>query len=155
MCGCDGQTYASVCTAAAAGSGVLHHGPCAGAGRSCVVNGVTYPDGSSNIPAGDGCNINLDSVALTATGAGYPSESTTTPPPAAAPGQLGGWTRGLDAYTNQAGADVNSVKLHPGILNRRGWSLVDDTSTALRTADGWAKPRPAHDGAYEDGDIDG
>src|SRR5205085_7774778 len=101
--------------------------------------------------AGDGCNVNLDSVALTATGAGYPSESTTTPPPAAEPGQLGGWTRGLDAYTNQAGADVNSVKLHPGILNRRGWSLLDDTYTALRTADGWATPRPEHQGAYQDG----
>jgi hypothetical protein len=57
VCGCDGQTYASSCSAAQAGSGILHAGPCAGAGRSCVVGGVTYPDGSGNIPAADGCNI--------------------------------------------------------------------------------------------------
>jgi hypothetical protein len=57
VCGCDGQTYANSCVASRAGSGVLHAGPCTGVGRSCVVNGVTYPDGSSNIPAGDGCNV--------------------------------------------------------------------------------------------------
>ncbi len=57
VCGCDGQTYASACTAAQAGNGVLHAGPCSGSGRSCVVGGVTYPDGASTIPAGDGCNI--------------------------------------------------------------------------------------------------
>jgi hypothetical protein len=104
---------------------------------------------------GDGCNVNLDSVALTAPGATYPTTSTTTPPPADEPGQLGGWTRGLDAYTNQAGANVNDVQLHPGILNRQGWSLLDDTYTALRTADGWAEPRPDHEGAYQDGYLFG
>jgi len=57
VCACDGQTYASSCMAAQAGSGVLHAGPCSGSGRSCVVGGVTYPDGAGNIPAGDGCNI--------------------------------------------------------------------------------------------------
>lgn len=57
ICGCDGQTYGSSCMAAQAGSGVLHAGPCTGSGRSCVVGGVTYPDGSGNIPASDGCNI--------------------------------------------------------------------------------------------------
>jgi hypothetical protein len=57
VCACDGQTYGSSCMAAQAGSGVLHAGPCTGSGRSCVVGGVTYPDGSGNIPASDGCNI--------------------------------------------------------------------------------------------------
>src|SRR5204862_6272019 len=98
--------------------------------------------------AGDGCNVNLASVALTAPNDSYPTRSTTTPPPADEPGQLGGWTRGLDAYTNQAGANVNDVALHPGILNRQGWSLLDDTYTALRTADG-VKPRPDREGAYQ------
>jgi len=101
--------------------------------------------------SGDGCNVNLDSVAVTSAGAGYPTTSTTTPPPADQPGQLGGWTRGLDAYTNQAGTDVSAYQLHPGILNRQGWSLLDDTYTAQRTANGWATPRPQHDGAYQDG----
>jgi hypothetical protein len=100
--------------------------------------------------SGDGCNVNLDSVAVTEPGAGYPA----APPPAPAgePGQLGGWTRGLDAYPNQAGNDVNQIKLHPGILNRRGWSLLDDTYTALHTGDGWAQPRPDRRGtSYLDG----
>src|SRR6266498_1942 len=110
---------------------------------------------STMCAADDGCNVNLDSVALTTPGAGYPTRSTTTPPPADEPGQLGGWTRGLDAYTNQAGADVNAVQLHPGILNRRGWSLLDDTYTALRTDDGWARPRPDRQGAYQDGYLFG
>jgi hypothetical protein len=57
VCACDGQTYASACMASQAGSGILHAGPCSGSGRSCVVGGVTYPDGSGNIPASDGCNI--------------------------------------------------------------------------------------------------
>jgi hypothetical protein len=101
--------------------------------------------------SGDGCNVNLDSAAVTAAGAGYPTTSTTSPPPANEPGQLGGWTRGLDAYTNQAGTDISAYQLHPGILNRRGWSLLDDTDTALRTGDGWAQPRPRQPGAYQDG----
>jgi hypothetical protein len=101
--------------------------------------------------AGDGCNVNLDSVAVTVTGADYPTTSTTRVPPTDVPGQLGGWTRGLDAYTNQGGTDINAHGLHPGLLNRQGWSLLDDTYTALRTPNGWATPRPVHTGAYQDG----
>ncbi len=100
--------------------------------------------------AGDGCNVNLDSVAVTQPGGSYPAAA--PPAPVSEPGQLGGWTRGLDSYTNQAGTNVDQVQLHPGILNRRGWSLLDDTYTALRTGDGWAAPRPDHHGApYQDG----
>jgi hypothetical protein len=99
---------------------------------------------------GDGCNVNLDSVAVTPPGGSYPAAA--PPPPVSEPGQLGGWTRGLDSYTNQAGTDIGQVQLHPGILNQRGWSLLDDTYTALRTSDGWATPRPDHHGApYQDG----
>jgi Glycosyl hydrolases family 31/Domain of unknown function (DUF5110)/NPCBM-associated, NEW3 domain of alpha-galactosidase/Carbohydrate binding module (family 6)/IPT/TIG domain len=103
--------------------------------------------------AGDGCNVNLDSVAVTPPGAGYPAAG--PPTPVTEEGQLGGWTRGLDAYTNQAGADIGQVQLHPGVLNQRGWSLLDDTYTALRTGDGWPVPRPSHDGAYQDGYLFG
>src|SRR3954452_8611960 len=103
--------------------------------------------------AGDGCNVNLDSVAITQPGAAYPAAG--PPAPVSEDGQLGGWTRGLDAYTNQAGGDIGDVQLHPGILNRRGWSLLDDTYTALRTGSGWPQPRPAHDGPYQDGYLFG
>ena len=43
-----------------------------------------------------------------------------------AEGQAGGWTRGLDVYPDQAGPDVSDVALHPGVLNRQGWWLLDD-----------------------------
>jgi hypothetical protein len=62
---------------------------------------------------------------------------------------LGGWYRGLDYYAGQAGP-VDQLKLHPGMLNRGGWYLLDDTKTAVQTG-GWVAPRPAHDGAYQDG----
>ena len=110
---------------------------------------------STTCAAGDGCNVNLDSVATTANRASYPTTTGTTPPPVDQPGQLGGWTRGLDAYTNQAGTDVGAYQLHPGILNRQGWSLLDDTYTALRTSAGWATPRPTHSGPYQDGYLFG
>jgi hypothetical protein len=110
---------------------------------------------STACAAGDGCNVNLDSVAVTAASADYPTSTGTTGPPVDQPGQLGGWTRGLDAYTNQAGTDVGAYQLHPGILNRQGWSLLDDTYTALRTSDGWATPRPTHAGPYQDGYLFG
>ena len=120
---------------------------------------VRLPAGTDTITTtcaeDDGCNVNLDSVAITQAGAAYPAVSTTSPPPVDEPGQLGGWTRGLDAYTNQAGTDVGAYQLHPGLLNRRGWTLLDDTYTAVRTPDGWAEPRPAHGGPYQDGYVFG
>ena len=57
VCGCDGQSYANSCEASRAGSGVMSSGACSGSAHSCVVGGVTYPDGTGNIPADDGCNI--------------------------------------------------------------------------------------------------
>ncbi|HEV3355945.1 MAG TPA: TIM-barrel domain-containing protein [Pseudonocardiaceae bacterium] len=100
--------------------------------------------------SGDGCNSNLDSVAVTTPNAAYPTAS--APPPVTQPGQLGGWTRGLDSYTNQAGTNVGDIQLHPGLLNQQGWSLLDDTYTALRNGTSWPTPRPDHHGAaYQDG----
>jgi hypothetical protein len=119
------------------------------ASRTVQLNAGTNTLGTE-CAAGDGCNVNTDSVAVTQPGGPYPTAA--PPPPVTEPGQLGGWTRGLDSYTNQAGTNIDQVQLHPGILNRRGWSLLDDTYTALRTSDGWATPRPDHNGApYQDG----
>ncbi|GIE91312.1 TIM-barrel domain-containing protein [Actinoplanes regularis] len=67
---------------------------------------------------------------------------------------LGGWYRGLDYYAGQAGP-VDQLTLHPGMLNRGGWYLLDDTGTALRTAAGWVAARPARTGAYQDGYLFG
>lgn len=67
---------------------------------------------------------------------------------------LGGWYRGLDYYTGQAGP-VDQIELHPGMLNRSGWYLLDDSTTAVRTSDDWVAARPDHAGAYQDGYLFG
>jgi hypothetical protein len=67
---------------------------------------------------------------------------------------LGGWYRGLDYYTGQAGP-VDQLTLHPGMLNRGGWYLLDDTATAVRTSGDWVAARPARTGAYQDGYLFG
>lgn len=46
--------------------------------------------------------------------------------PGVAQQALGGWTRALDLQTGP-------VPLHPGILAREGWHVVDDTTTAVLT----------------------
>ncbi|GAA3568312.1 hypothetical protein GCM10022197_25620 [Microlunatus spumicola] len=97
------------------------------------------------------CRVDLDAVAVTPVGARYPTEVTTQPPATDEPGQLGGWTRGLDAYPDQAGTDVSAVDLHPGVLNRQGWWLLDDSWAAVRTADGWITGRRTDDPTYADG----
>jgi hypothetical protein len=55
VCGCDGTTYSSPCDAARAGTGYLHQGTCED-GPGCRVGNVVYPEGSTNVPAADGCN---------------------------------------------------------------------------------------------------
>jgi hypothetical protein len=66
---------------------------------------------------------------------------------------LGGWYRGLDYYAGQAGP-VDQLTLHPGMLDRGGWYLLDDTATAVRAGDQLAA-RPARTGAYQDGYLFG
>lgn len=65
-------------------------------------------------PDADSCQLNVDTVALTA------SDS----PILAAHAALGGYRRDLDTANG-------SVKTNPGLLYQDGWSLVDDTASAL------------------------
>ncbi|MEU4245003.1 TIM-barrel domain-containing protein [Actinoplanes sp. NPDC026619] len=67
---------------------------------------------------------------------------------------LGGWYRGLDFYGGQAGP-ADQIALHPGMLNRSGWYLLDDTATAVRTGDDWVAARPARSDPYQDGYLFG
>ncbi|GAA2037381.1 glycoside hydrolase family 31 protein [Catenulispora yoronensis] len=98
----------------------------------------------------DSGHVNIDSFALTAAGASYPSPTQaageSTPYGSGPSDVLGGWYRGLD---NPAALPV---PLHPGILDKSGWYLLDDTQTALLNADGTITQRPGHAGqAYQDG----
>jgi alpha-glucosidase (family GH31 glycosyl hydrolase) len=103
--------------------------------------------------AGDSGNVNVDSFGVTATSAPYPGASTALLSTAYGAGPtdtLGGWVSSLD---NQ---DPTSVPLHPGILNRDGWYLLDDSRTALLNSDGTVKDRPGHGGQpYQDGYLFG
>ena len=58
---------------------------------------------------------------------------------------LGGWMRGLDLIASRQ-------ELRPGLLSRQGWTLLDDTHTALLVDDppGFTE-RPERTGAYQDG----
>lgn len=86
--------------------------------------------------AGDGCHVNLDSLSLTAIGAGLPGPTAST--------NLGGWRRGLDQVNG-------SVGLQNGLLDRAGWYLLNDSKTALWTPGVWPQPRSTHGGTYQDG----
>ncbi|MFC4031831.1 TIM-barrel domain-containing protein [Streptomyces polygonati] len=92
--------------------------------------------------AGDNGRVNIDSFALLQPGAAYPG-------PGTAPGgnsQLGGWYRGLD---NPA---TLPVALHPGVLSRAGWYLLDDSRTPVQNPDGTIGQRPTTAGQpYQDG----
>jgi hypothetical protein len=86
-----------------------------------------------------------------------------SPPPApASTGPLGGWLRGFDTDTyndaptcgpGQSGATCQAG-IQPlntdGLLDTAGWRLLDDTQSALWTANGWIEPRPSS-GDVEDG----
>lgn len=117
----------------------------------------TLPAGTSTVglvqTATDSGKVNIDSVAVTPTGTtAYPPAQTTLRTTAYGAGPtntLGGWTRTLDNPTLPA-------VLHPGILDRDGWYLLDDTRTALLVQDPGlghtAVDRPSHGGQpYQDG----
>jgi len=103
---------------------------------------------------GNSCNVQLDSLSVGPLG---------TPVSALVRGDaLGGWVRGFDTFTYEPaqpcspgtnGATCNNTfePLHSdGLLDRAGWRLLDDSRSALWTAQGWVKPR-APGGDVEDG----
>ena len=97
----------------------------------------------------DSGNVNLDSFAVTPSAAPYPSASSAllrTAYGAGPANTLGGWVRSLDNLP------PSSVQEHPGILDRDGWYLLDDSRTALLNSNGTVTDRPAHGGQpYQDG----
>jgi len=101
--------------------------------------------------ASDSGNVNLDSLAVTASGASYPapgasSSLLTTAYGAGPTDTLGGWSSSLD---NQNPATATE---RPGILDRDGWYLLDDSRSALQNANGTVTDRPGHGGQpYQDG----
>ncbi|MBY8882836.1 ricin-type beta-trefoil lectin domain protein [Actinacidiphila acidipaludis] len=100
--------------------------------------------------AGDTGKVNIDSIGVTALSATtYPPAATglnTTGYGAGPASQLGGWSRSLD---NPAALPVPE---HPGILDRDGWYLMDDTRSALLNASHTVTDRPSHGSQpYEDG----
>jgi len=54
LCGCDGREYANPCEASRVGVSIRSLGPCTAKG--CYLGDNYFPDGTSGIPAGDGCN---------------------------------------------------------------------------------------------------
>ena len=99
----------------------------------------------------DSGNVNLDSLAVTTAGAGYPGPGASSALLATAYGAgpkdtLGGWASSLD---NQSPATASE---RPGILDRDGWYLLDDSRSALLNANGSVTDRPGHGGQpYQDG----
>ncbi|HJP74342.1 MAG TPA: TIM-barrel domain-containing protein [Pseudonocardiaceae bacterium] len=94
-------------------------------------------------------NVNLDSIAVTPTGAAYPAANDpllTTGYGAGPQNVLGGWDRSLD------NPDVLPMPEHPGILDRDGWYLLDDSRDPVLNSDHSVTDRPGHHGqAYQDG----
>src|SRR2546423_1892318 len=93
--------------------------------------------------ASDSGNVNLDSLAVTTSGAAYPAPGAnsallTTAYGAGPTDVLGGWARSLDNQNPAAPTE------RPGILDRDGWHLLDDSRSALLNANGTAPARPAH-----------
>jgi hypothetical protein len=100
--------------------------------------------------AGDTGRVNIDSIAVTPTSTtSYPAAQTalaTTGYGAGPTDTLGGWSRTLD------NPRTLPVPEHPGILDRHGWYLLDDSRTALLSANHTVTDRPSHGGQpYQDG----
>jgi hypothetical protein len=82
---------------------------------------------SLGCPTDTSCNVNVDTIAV----------ARTTDPLLAPHAPLGGYRRGLD------GVDGGAMTV-PGLLFQDGWSLLDDSASALSTTA--ARPNPEMDG---------
>ncbi|WP_375481667.1 TIM-barrel domain-containing protein [uncultured Jatrophihabitans sp.] len=91
-------------------------------------------------PTDDSCNVNVDTVAAARVG------SPVLDPHAA----LGGYRRSMDQVDG-------SAPTNPGLLYQDGWSLIDDTPSAVYdTRTRTVTQRPTHDGKpYQDGYVFG
>jgi alpha-glucosidase (family GH31 glycosyl hydrolase) len=149
--GSDGQTTQRTLSASVNGAApVTLTLPVSGSWDTWKVADLTVPlkAGANTVQisrtSADSGRVNVDSLALLDQGVGYPPGTVT--PPGGSSGQLGGWYRGLD------NPSALPVPLHPGILSRDGYYLLDDSSTPIQNADGTVAQRPSHAGApYQDG----
>jgi hypothetical protein len=124
---------------------------------------VTLEAGTNTVAVdcatGDDCNVNVDDIAVSATG--------TAPVPVQPSDPLGGYLRSFDSAngtysvgtppcaTGQSDTTCTAPipTMQQGVLDRSGWYLLDDTTSDVWTADGWIAPRPAGD--VEDGYLFG
>jgi Glycosyl hydrolases family 31/Carbohydrate binding module (family 35)/Carbohydrate binding module (family 6)/Domain of unknown function (DUF5110) len=100
-------------------------------------------DVTLSCPAAGGCGVNVDTVAVTPTGS-----------PLLAPhAPLGGYRRSLDGVDGTNGLPTTNA----GLLYQDGWSLLDDTASAVYDpAARKATPRASHGtGGYQDGYVFG
>jgi hypothetical protein len=102
---------------------------------------VTLAAGTNTValtcPTDDSCHVNIDTVAVTAS----------TAPLLAPHAGLGGYRRGLDGVNGGA-------QTTPGILFADGWSLLDDTASALYDPKTRAVTQRAGTvGSYQDGYV--
>ncbi len=104
--------------------------------------------------AADSCNVNVDTISVSPASGPAPTEPTMN--------YLGGYTRGFDTATYGPGyscpAGTPSAaqctaalpEMHPGILDRAGYRLLDDSQSAVWTSNGWVAARPSG-GDVQDG----
>jgi alpha-glucosidase (family GH31 glycosyl hydrolase) len=116
---------------------------------STVTVPVTLTAGTNTVAAdcasGDSCNVNIDDIAVNASGA--------TAAPFLPANPLGGYIRSYDSANGSysgttqtcATCAANIPQMAAGLLDQSGWYLLDDSQTAVWTSDGWIADRPAGD----------
>ncbi|HWG26515.1 TIM-barrel domain-containing protein [Actinospica sp.] len=124
---------------------------------STVTVPVTLTAGTNTVAvdcvSGDSCNVNIDDIAVNASGASAAPFLPANP--------LGGYIRSYDSVNGSysggtptcATCAANIPQMAPGLLDKSGWYLLDDSKTAVWTSDGWVANRPAGD--IEDGYLFG